>query len=134
MLGLELVAVTRRRLVADLVIGPRHTNSIGGVHGGVLMALADSLGGLGALQNLAAGQTTATLESKTNFLRPARGPKLRAHCRAIHIGSRTSVWETIVRDEQRRPVAIITQTQLHYPVEAHCNVTQGGQAAICKVV
>jgi uncharacterized protein (TIGR00369 family) len=117
MLGLKLVSVSRRRLVADLAVGPRHTNSIGAVHGGVLMSLADSLGGLGALQNLSPGQTTATLESKTNFLRSAQGPVLRAHCRAIHIGGRISVWQTTVRNQQGRPVAVVIQTQLHYAIE-----------------
>ena len=113
-LGLKLVAVSRRRLSAELVVGPNHTNSVGRVHGAVLMALGDSLGGLGALQNLESDQATATLESKTNFLRPAQGPKLHADCRALHIGRRTSVWQTTIRNGRSRPVAIVTQTQLHY--------------------
>jgi 1,4-dihydroxy-2-naphthoyl-CoA hydrolase len=113
-LGLKLVAISHRRLSAELVVGSNHTNSVGRVHGGVLMALGDSLGGLGALQNLEPGQATVTLESKTNFLRPAQGPQLHADCRALHIGRRTSVWQTTIRNGRSRPVAIITQTQLHY--------------------
>jgi 1,4-dihydroxy-2-naphthoyl-CoA hydrolase len=112
-LGLELLKIGRRRLAAELNLNSHHANSAGLVHGGVLMSLGDSLGGLGALQNLAPGQATATLESKTNFLRPAQGPTLHADCRALHIGSRTSVWQTTIRS-QRKIVAIITQTQLHY--------------------
>jgi 1,4-dihydroxy-2-naphthoyl-CoA hydrolase len=115
-LGFKLLTIGRKRLTAELTISKRHTNSVGRVHGGVLMALGDSLGGLGALQNLKAGQATATLESKTNFLRLAQGAKLSADCRALHIGSRTSVWQTGIRDERRRLVAIVTQTQLHIAV------------------
>jgi 1,4-dihydroxy-2-naphthoyl-CoA hydrolase len=112
-LGLKLTSFSRKRLAAVPKVRPLHTNSVGMVHGGVLMGLGDSLGGLGALQNLAPGTTTATLESKTNFLRPARGPTLYADCRALHIGSRTSVWQTSIRDERKRIVAIVTQTQFH---------------------
>ena len=116
-LGLKLTAVSRKRLAAVLKVRPSHTNSVGMVHGGVLMGLGDSLGGLGALQNLAPGDSTATLESKTNFLRSAQGPTLYAHCRALHIGSRTSVWQTAIQDERKRIVAIVTQTQLHFTPE-----------------
>jgi len=114
MLGLTLTSFNRRRLKAVLTIRPSHTNSVGLVHGAILMGLGDSLGGLGALQNLAPGNTTATLESKTNFLRPAQGPKLYADCRALHIGQRTSVWQTSIQDQRKRIVAIVTQTQLHF--------------------
>jgi 1,4-dihydroxy-2-naphthoyl-CoA hydrolase len=115
-LGLKLIAVARTRLTAVLGVKPAHANSVGSVHGGVLMALGDSLGGLGALQNLQPGYATATLESKTNFFRPAKGRLLRAQCRALHIGRRTSVWQTTVRDERARLVAVVTQTQLHFEV------------------
>jgi uncharacterized protein (TIGR00369 family) len=117
-LGLKLTAFSRKRLVAVLKVRPSHINSVGLVHGGILMGVGDSLGGLGAFQNLAPGNTTATLESKTNFLRPAQGPTLYADCRALHIGRRTSVWQTSIQDERKRIVAIITQTQLHFTPEA----------------
>src|SRR5262245_60864663 len=113
-LGLKLLSIARSQLTAELVVRSCHTNSLGFVHGGVLMSLGDSLGGLAALQNLAPGQATATLESKTNFLRPARGPTLRADCQALHVGGQTSVWQTTVRNQRQQTVAIITQTQLHY--------------------
>ena len=113
-LGVKLLTIGRRRLVAELAIASKHANSVGGVHGGVFMALGDSLGGLGALQNLAPGHATATLESKTNFLRPVRGTTLHATCRALHVGRRTSVWQTIIRGDDGQAVAIVTQTQLHF--------------------
>ena len=69
---------------------------------------------LAAMQNVDPGQSTATIESKTNFLRPARGSRLLADCRALHVGRRTSVWQTTIRDDEKRIVAIVTQTQLHF--------------------
>ena len=112
-LGIVLQAVEPRRIVATIAIGDRHLNSAGFVHGGVLMALADSLGAMGAVQNLAPGRRTATLESKTNFIAAGRGSRVVATCTPVHVGCRTSVWHTVIEDDDGRPIASVTQTQLH---------------------
>lgn len=114
LIGVELGEVRPDEVVATIEIGPHHLNSVGRVHGGVLMALADSLGALGALQSLAADQRTATLESKTNFLRPAGGRVLTGRCKPLHLGRRTSLWSTSIEDEEGAVVAIVMQTQLHF--------------------
>lgn len=86
----------------------------GGIlHGGVIMALADSAGGACALLNLpddASG--TATIESKTNFLGAVRGGVVTATARPLHRGGTTIVVETEVRDASARLVAKVTQTQI----------------------
>jgi uncharacterized protein (TIGR00369 family) len=87
------------------------TNGI--LHGGVIMALADSAGGACALLNLpndAAG--TSTIESKTNFLGSVRSGTVTAIAKPLHVGGTTIVVETSVRDSSGRLVAKVTQSQI----------------------
>jgi uncharacterized protein (TIGR00369 family) len=85
----------------------------GALHGGALMALADSAGGACAYLNLPDGaQGTTTVESKTSFLRAARSGTVEAVSRPLHAGRTLIVVETEVRDDQGKLVAKVTQTQL----------------------
>ncbi|HVS49613.1 MAG TPA: PaaI family thioesterase [Candidatus Dormibacteraeota bacterium] len=86
----------------------------GGIlHGGVIMALADSAGGACALLNLPQGASgTATIESKTNFLGAVRSGTVTATAMPLHVGGTTIVVETSVRDTAARLVAKVTQTQV----------------------
>lgn len=82
------------------------------VHGGIVMALADSAGGACAFLNLPEGAGgTATIESKTNFLAATRSGTLKAHCHPLHIGKRVIVLETEIRNDDDKLVAKVTQTQ-----------------------
>jgi uncharacterized protein (TIGR00369 family) len=85
----------------------------GGIlHGGALMGLADSLGGLCAYLNLPEGATaTATIESKTNFFRAVREGRVRAVARPLHVGRTFIVVQTDLTDDEGRRVAQVTQTQ-----------------------
>ena len=82
------------------------------LHGGVLMGLADAVGGYCAYLNLppTAGGT-ATIESKTNFLRPVRSGSVRATARPLQVGRTVIVIDTEMHDDQHRLVARTTQTQ-----------------------
>jgi 1,4-dihydroxy-2-naphthoyl-CoA hydrolase len=82
------------------------------MHGGALMNLADSLGGMCALPNLPPDSTTTTLESKANFFRPVRGGEVRAIARPLHVGRTTIVVETDLYDPEGRRVAQVGQTPL----------------------
>ncbi|MEM9124093.1 MAG: PaaI family thioesterase, partial [Pseudomonadota bacterium] len=84
------------------------------MHGGALMAVADTLGAIGAFLTLPEGAGgTTTIESKTNFLGAARvGMTITATATPVHVGKRTSVWQTRIEREDGRPVALVTQTQL----------------------
>lgn len=112
-IGILLNEVTSQRITAHIVVTDSHRNSVGRVSGGVLMALADCLGAIGALQNLQPGQRTATLESKTNFVGSDAGNELHGECTPLHLGSRTSVWTTKVTGEKGKLLSITTQTQIH---------------------
>ena len=84
----------------------------GGVlHGGVVMALADSAGAVCAFLNLPAGTRTVTIESKTNFLGAVREGDVVARSHPLHVGSTTIVVETEVLGSKGRLVAKTTQTQ-----------------------
>ena len=106
--------LTLEEVVAELDIRPDLAGAHDVAHGGVLMALADSLGGAGAYMNLPEGAPlTFTLESKTNFIAAAAvGTTVTARCQAVHRGRRTSIWQTRITNPDGRLVAQITQTQM----------------------
>jgi 1,4-dihydroxy-2-naphthoyl-CoA hydrolase len=84
----------------------------GGImHGGVLMALADSAGAWCAFLNLPEGARTTTIESKTNFLRAVRSGHVEAIARPLHVGRTVIVVDTELHDDDGRLVARVTQTQ-----------------------
>lgn len=114
-LGVRLISLTRKKVTAEMRIKPMHINRNGRVNGGALMAFADVLGAMGTIANLAPGQRTATLESKTNFFAAGRGPAVSAVCIPLHIGRTTMVWQTTLKNPDGRMVAIVTQTQIVIP-------------------
>jgi 1,4-dihydroxy-2-naphthoyl-CoA hydrolase len=99
--------------VLSLDWAPALCTANGVLHGGVIMALADSSGGACAMLNLPQDATgTATIESKTNFLGAVRGGSVTATATPLHRGGTTIVVETLVRDSAGKLVAKTTQTQL----------------------
>jgi uncharacterized protein (TIGR00369 family) len=111
-LGIEFVEVTPDRVVARLKVSEKLMTVGGTLHGGTLMAFADSVGAAGTVANLAEGQRTATLESKTNFISGCRSGTVRAEATPIHKGKRTHVWETRITDEAGKLLSVTTQTQM----------------------
>jgi len=111
-LGIEFVEVTPERVLARLNLTENLTTVGGSVHGGTLMAFADTIGAAGTVASLAEGQRTATLESKTNFIAGCRAGTLQAESKPIHKGKRTHVWETRITDESGKLLSVTTQTQM----------------------
>lgn len=111
-LGIEFVEVGRDRVVATLKITPNLLTTTGTVHGGTLMAFADTIGAAGTVANLAPEQSTATLESKTNFFAACRSGVIRAEATPLHKGRRTHVWQTRITDEAGKLLSLTTQTQM----------------------
>jgi uncharacterized protein (TIGR00369 family) len=96
---------------ATLEWAPGLCTAAGVLHGGVLMALADSAGGVCAFLNLPPGAHTATIESKTNFFGAVKEGAVLARSRPLHRGRTTIVVETDLYDAAGRHVARTTQTQ-----------------------
>ncbi|HEV8437072.1 MAG TPA: PaaI family thioesterase [Methylomirabilota bacterium] len=112
LLGIELVEATADRVVARLVIRDDLRTVGGSLHGGTLMALADTVGAAATVLNLPAGATTTTLESKTNFFAAGRAGAVRAEATPLHRGKRTMVWQTRVTDDSGRLLSLTIQTQM----------------------
>jgi uncharacterized protein (TIGR00369 family) len=111
-LGAEVVSATPEEVRLRLEWTAGRTTVGGAMHGGALMSLADMAGALCAFLNLPEGGTgTATIESKTNFLRALRGGHVEAVSRPLHAGRTTAVVDTELRDADGRLVARTTQTQ-----------------------
>src|SRR6187402_2768636 len=95
LMGARITYLSRDRVAAEAAVGPHLTNSSDILHGGVVVAMADHLGGAATIVNLDEGQRTATIESKINFfLSIPAGDKVRAVCAPLHKGRSTMVWET----------------------------------------
>ena len=117
LLGLELVTVTPERVEAILQVREDLCTRPAVLHGGAVMALADTLGAIATVANLAEGVTTTTIESKTNFFAAIPvGDTARAECTPLHRGRTTMVWQTRVTRSDGRVAALVIQTQLVLPV------------------
>jgi 1,4-dihydroxy-2-naphthoyl-CoA hydrolase len=111
-LGIEMLAASPEEVRGRVTWEERLTTAAGLLHGGVLMALADSVGAYCAYLNLPeASSATATIESKTNFFAAVRSGMVEARARPLHRGSRTIVVETDLYDQGGKHVARVTQTQ-----------------------
>lgn len=112
-LGVTFSRYTKEEVRAHLDWAPGLCTAGGLLHGGAVMALADSTGAACAVLNIpeSAGGTT-TLESKTNFLRGVRDGFVEATSVPLHVGRSVIVVQTDVRDAAGTPVAHVVQTQL----------------------
>jgi len=111
-LGMRAKALEPAHIALELDWRPELCTGGGLMHGGVIMALADSAGGACAARNLPAGSAgTSTIESKTNFIRGVTSGTVTADTTPLHVGRTTIVVETVVHDEAARLVAKVTQTQ-----------------------
>ena len=110
-LGAEATKAEPDEVRAHLGWDPARCTAGGLMHGGVLMALADSVGAWCAFLHLPEGANTTTVESKTNFLRGVRGGKVEAIARPLHAGRTIIVIDTELRDDGGKLVARVTQTQ-----------------------
>ncbi|HEY8489891.1 MAG TPA: PaaI family thioesterase [Dehalococcoidia bacterium] len=113
LLGLRFLEATPDRVTAEITVRDDLCTVPGVMHGGAIMALADTLGGAATVLNLPPGAGTTTIESKTNFMAAGRaGTTVRAECTPLHKGRRTMVWQTRVTGEDGRLLAVVIQTQM----------------------
>ena len=116
LIGLRLREAGKDRVVATMVV--RHDLCTTGdvLHGGAMMAFADTLGAIGTFQNLPSGARTTTIDSSTKFVASASlGTTVVGECVAFHRGRTTMVWQTLIKSESGKLCAVVTQTQLILP-------------------
>ncbi len=113
LIGVEIVEATKAKVVGKLVVRPEICTTFDTLHGGAIMAFADTLGATGAFLNLPPGAGTTTMESKTNFIGSARvGMTVTGESTPVHVGKSTSVWTTRITRDDGKLVAVVTQTQI----------------------
>jgi 1,4-dihydroxy-2-naphthoyl-CoA hydrolase len=111
-LGIEIDEASATGVTGRLAWSADLCTAGGIMHGGALMALADSLGAVCAFLNLPEGAATATVSSSTNLMRSVHEGDVVGHARPLHAGRSVIIVQTDLVDEQDRAVAQVTQTQL----------------------
>ena len=115
-LGVNVLHRSPERTEAELIVREELCNRRGVLHGGAVMALGDTLGGMTASISLPDGGRTATIESKTNFFAAIPlGNTAQAECTPLHRGRTTMVWQTRITRGAGRLAAVVMQTQLVLP-------------------
>jgi uncharacterized protein (TIGR00369 family) len=115
LMGVELKEVSPERVLAKMTVRPDLCTTGGVLHGGAIMAFADTLGAVGTFMNLPEGARTTTIESSTKFVRGAKaGSTVVGESTAFHRGRTTLVWQTLVTSDGKL-CAVVTQTQLVIP-------------------
>jgi uncharacterized protein (TIGR00369 family) len=115
-MGIQIISWTAERTESELVIREDLCNRRGVMHGGAVMAWGDTLGGMTASAALTDSQSTATIESKTNFFASIpKGDTARAVCVPLHSGRTTIVLQTNITRSDGKLAAIVTQTQIVLP-------------------
>jgi uncharacterized protein (TIGR00369 family) len=113
LIGIEFIEAMPERVVARMTARAELCTRPAVLHGGAIMAFADTLGAAGTILNLPEGAGTTTIESKTNFIAAVPlGSRITGEATPLHRGRRTMVWQTRVATEEGKLVAVVTQTQL----------------------
>ncbi len=116
LMGIRLLEATADRVVGTMQVRPDLCTTGSTLHGGAIMAFADTLGAVGTFQNLAPGARTTTVDSSTKFIGGApAGTTVTGECTPFHKGRTTMVWQTVIRAESGKLCAVVTQTQLVLP-------------------
>jgi uncharacterized protein (TIGR00369 family) len=113
LMGVQLTEASADRVVANLKVRADLCTTGQILHGGAVMAFADTLGAVGTFMNLPEGKRTTTIESSTKFIGAARmDTTVTGECEAFHRGRTTMVWQTQIRTQEGKLCAVVTQTQL----------------------
>lgn len=113
LIGLQITEATQTRVRATLQPRNELCRSGNAIHGGAIMSLADIVASCGAYLNLPEGAATTTIESKTNFIGAAKaGEPIFAESTPLHVGKRSSVWQTHITRADGKLVALVIQTQM----------------------
>ncbi|ORW15893.1 aromatic compound degradation protein PaaI [Mycolicibacter nonchromogenicus] len=110
-LQIEIAELSPQQVRATMSWAPERCSTGGMLHGGALMAFADTAGAVCAVVNLPQGASTSTIESKTNFFRAVRAGTVTATSVPLHVGRTTIVVQTDLTDDNGKLVARVTQTQ-----------------------
>jgi 1,4-dihydroxy-2-naphthoyl-CoA hydrolase len=106
-LGIEMVELSRERVVATMPVDDRTRQPFGLLHGGASIALAETVASLGAVMHLDRERYSAVgLEINGNHLRAKTDGIVRATAVPVHVGRSTQVWSIEIADEAGRLVCL----------------------------
>jgi 1,4-dihydroxy-2-naphthoyl-CoA hydrolase len=113
LMGVRLIEVAATKVIAEMLVRLDLCTTGGTLHGGAFMAFADTIGAVATVVNLPPDTRTVTIESKTNFIGGAPvGSKVIGGCTPFHRGRTTMVWQTVIRNEAGKTLAVVSQTQM----------------------
>ena len=113
LMGVRITVAEPDRIVGEMTVRSDLCTSGGTLHGGAYMAFADTLGAIGTVVNLASGKRTTTTDSSTKFMTGAKvNTVVTGESTPLHKGRTTQVWQTMIRNDQGKLCAVVTQTQL----------------------
>ncbi|MEM7291847.1 MAG: PaaI family thioesterase [Pseudomonadota bacterium] len=114
LLGIRVVSSGIGAAELEMEVDDKHMAPNGYLHGGAIVALADSAAGAGCKSSLPEGGVSfTTIELKTNFLRTVREGVIVAHAICQHGGRTTQVWDvTVTARESDKKLAEFRCTQL----------------------
>jgi uncharacterized protein (TIGR00369 family) len=113
LMGVSVVSVTPDLVIGELKVREDLCTRPNVLHGGAYMAFADTIGAVATVATLKEGESTTTIESKTNFFAAIPlGDTARAECAPLHKGRSTMVWQTKITRGDGRLAAVVTQTQM----------------------
>lgn len=113
LMGVNVVSIAPDLVIGELKVREDLCTRPAVLHGGAYMAFADTIGAVATVANLKEGETTTTIESKTNFFAAIPlGDIARAECTPLHKGRTTMVWQTKITRGDGKLAALVTQTQM----------------------
>ena len=113
LMGVSIVSVAPDLVIGELKVREDLCTRPNVLHGGATMGFADTIGAVATVANLKEGETTTTIESKTNFFAAIPlGDTARAECTPLHRGRTTMVWQTKITRGDGRLAAVVIQTQM----------------------
>lgn len=110
-LGIEFIEIGPDFVKATMPVDHRTVQPAGLLHGGAMVLLAESLGGLASslcLEN--STDLPVGIEINANHLKSSRAGVVTGTVRPIHIGSRLHVWEIRVENEKQQLCSIARLT------------------------
>ena len=105
-LGVNYESVEADEVIATVEIGSSHHQPLGFLHGGLSVALAESVASIGATLNAPEGHAAFGMEINANHVRPFREGRLRAVGRPLHRGKSSQVWDVQIKDESDRLICV----------------------------
>ena len=106
-LGISFIEIGEDYLKARMPVDHRTIQPMGLLHGGASVALAETLGSVGALLCVDANSKMVVgMEINANHIRPVRTGYVVGEARPVHIGNSTHIWEIRITNDKDKLVCI----------------------------